>query len=290
MNPTILTCAVARPPSKWVSAAKGSRRLALSLWMGALQASHDQRVSALASRLHLPSSTVGPQASHRMHRAKALGLDALQQALRGFTPLWRNISRDPAEPFARRHQRLWISNEPFSYPPQTTSGSRKENGSLKQHAYLALVFIALFNRLSKASTPRSRSPLQFLQTRDSSKEFGQVASVALSSVSYFPQDEVTPTTSSAAEPSLSVPERKLDADAGEREAAQALEGVATVFGTIASCPPPAASSSRCYKATRKLSFALFRVAEELRKWICHPAALPYSRIEQSMKDRRWVAR
>ncbi|KAH6871838.1 hypothetical protein BKA70DRAFT_297795 [Coprinopsis sp. MPI-PUGE-AT-0042] len=36
-------------------------RLALSLWTRALQTGHSQRVSALASRLHFPSSTVGPQ-------------------------------------------------------------------------------------------------------------------------------------------------------------------------------------------------------------------------------------
>ncbi|KAH6907251.1 hypothetical protein BKA70DRAFT_1401128 [Coprinopsis sp. MPI-PUGE-AT-0042] len=55
-------------------------------------------------------------------------------------------------------------------------------------------------------------------------------------------------------------------------------------------PPPAASSSRCYKATRKLGLPSSESLKELRKWIFHPVALPYSRIEQSMKDRRWVAR
>ncbi|KAH6896087.1 hypothetical protein BKA70DRAFT_1407125 [Coprinopsis sp. MPI-PUGE-AT-0042] len=168
-----------------------------------------------------PQALSAPQASNRMHRAQALGLDALQQALRGFTPFWRNISRDPAEPFARRHQRLWISNEPFSYPPQTTSGSRKENGSLKQHAHLALVFIALVNRLSKASTPRSRSPLRFLQTRDSSMEKSEQGYESGTLIRFYSpfKGEGTPTTSSAAEPSLSVPETKLGDGAGEREMA-----------------------------------------------------------------------
>ncbi|KAH6871843.1 hypothetical protein BKA70DRAFT_297983 [Coprinopsis sp. MPI-PUGE-AT-0042] len=75
-------------------------------------------------------------------------------------------------------------------------------------------------RFSRVSTPRSRSPLQFLQTRNSSKEMsGQGYESGTLIRFYSLQDKVTPATSSAAEPSLPFPERKLDADAGERETA-----------------------------------------------------------------------
>ncbi|KAH6907765.1 hypothetical protein BKA70DRAFT_1562863 [Coprinopsis sp. MPI-PUGE-AT-0042] len=146
---------------------------------------------------------------------------------------------------------------------------------------------------------------------------------------YSPWDEVTPTTSSAAEPSLPVPERKLGADAGEREAASksssryALdhrkptswrldgtkgEGIKGGIDTHSSSrrtkqsdhnlrihqprtsttiatpgPPPAAFSSRCHKATDKLCLPSSESPKEPRKWIFHPAALAYSRIEHERR-------
>ncbi|KAH6907262.1 hypothetical protein BKA70DRAFT_1563203 [Coprinopsis sp. MPI-PUGE-AT-0042] len=219
---------------------------------------------------------------------------------------------------------------PSPTPSKTTSDSRKENGATQTAPISTPWVLSPIDRFSRVSTPRSRSPPQVPQTRDSTKEkSGQGCESGDLIRLYSPQGEVTPTTSSAAEPSLSVPERKLDADAGERKTAQALEGVATVFDAWDHCfqsvetegegikggidthsasrrtrqshhnlrihqprtsttiatpgPSPATFSSRCYKATRKLSLPSSESPKELRKWIFHPAALAYSWVEHERR-------
>ncbi|KAH6907808.1 hypothetical protein BKA70DRAFT_1282326 [Coprinopsis sp. MPI-PUGE-AT-0042] len=168
-----------------------------------------------------------------MHRTTALGLEALQKVLWWtctlsagnlglFVPLQHSGHRDPAESFSRRHHRLWISYLSFFYPSKSISDSRKENGFVLATLYFTIpgLFPSPIDRFSRVSIPRSRSPLQFLQTRDSSKEnSGQGHESGALICLYSPQGEVTPTTSSALEPSLSDPERMLGDDAGERETA-----------------------------------------------------------------------
>ncbi|KAH6871835.1 hypothetical protein BKA70DRAFT_1413471 [Coprinopsis sp. MPI-PUGE-AT-0042] len=109
----------------------------------------------------------------------------------------------------------------------------------------------------------------------------------------LPQGEVTP-TNSAAGPSLSQLLRGSWVTMlarGRRRRFQRVWQQSLVLGTIPSGlsntsttiatpgPPPAAFSSRCYKATRKLSLPSSESLKEARKWIFHPAALAYSRIE-----------
>ncbi|KAH6907165.1 hypothetical protein BKA70DRAFT_1563177 [Coprinopsis sp. MPI-PUGE-AT-0042] len=255
---------------------------ALSLWMRALQTSHGQ--------------------------TKALGLEAMQKVLwftptlfagnsGVFVPSGATVTEIPPNRLLDNITGSGSLTRPSPIRPRHRRALERRRAQPKPHLYLALVFIALVNRLSRASTPRSRSPLQSLQTRDScTEESGRGCESGILIRFYSPfKGEGTPKTSSAAEPSLSVPERKLGDAAGEREAAQSDHDLrihqprtSTTIATPG--PPPAASSSRCYKATRKLSLPSSESLKELRKWIFHPAALAYSRIEHSMKDGRRVAR
>ncbi|KAH6907145.1 hypothetical protein BKA70DRAFT_1223528 [Coprinopsis sp. MPI-PUGE-AT-0042] len=251
----IQTCVIEQPPSKWVSAAKA--------------AVEEDEERGKAEELR----------SERESRDRKYHLMCLLCDSRVYVSLQTSSTVVTATPPNHSLGDITGSGSlanPSPIHPRQPQALERRRAQPKPHLYLALVFIALVNRLSKASTPRSRSPLQFLQTRNSSKEMsGQGYESGTLIRFYSLQDKVTPATSSAAEPSLPFPERKLGADAGERETPS---------------PPPAAFSSRCYKATRKLSFPSSESLKELRKWIFHPAALAYSRIKQSMKDGRWVAR
>ncbi|KAH6896090.1 hypothetical protein BKA70DRAFT_785153 [Coprinopsis sp. MPI-PUGE-AT-0042] len=311
--------------------------------MRALQTGHGQRGSARASRIHLHSSTVGPQSVAGCIEPRPSVSRHYRRFFGGPAPFLQGIpdslflSGTLVISIPPNHSLDDITGSgsltsPSPAPSKTTSDSRKEKVFALATLYLmilrlhercsaaqtARVSTALasspLSRFSRVSTPRSRSPLQFLQTRGSSKEEPrEAATVALSFVSILPsrarvhrrraqlRSLLSPLLRGSWMPTLAngrrrrlwrawgqslvlgtIASRRLDGTKGEgikgcidahsasRRTRQSHHNLRIhqprTSTTIASPgPPPATFSSRCHKATRKLSLPSSELLKELRK-------------------------
>ncbi|KAH6896100.1 hypothetical protein BKA70DRAFT_1438817 [Coprinopsis sp. MPI-PUGE-AT-0042] len=160
-----------------------------------------------------------PQMGRRMHSAKALGLEAMQKGIpdslfpsgETVTAILPNHSLDD----------ITGSGSLTSPSPTPSKTTRKE----KAFALATLYFMIprLLTDTPALPKPHLHLPPGFLANQLPFE--GLNPSLSFTSASpadprfYQGEGEVTPATSSAAEPSLPVPERKLGADAGERETA-----------------------------------------------------------------------
>ncbi|KAH6896081.1 hypothetical protein BKA70DRAFT_1317616 [Coprinopsis sp. MPI-PUGE-AT-0042] len=184
------------------------KRAALSLWMRALQKSRVQRMSARASRLRLHPSAVVPQQGTLEALLPSGATSAAippNHSLDGIRGSGSLTSPSHIHPRQRRTLERRTGSSSLPSTLRSPDSSRTLQRSLHRTCIYPLV-----------SSPIGR----FSRTRDATKEKpGQGCESGTLIRLYSPQDEATPTTRSAAEPSLPVPERMLGDDAGERETA-----------------------------------------------------------------------